>query len=167
MLDIKYIKENPEEVIARLAKKGKDARAEIEEILKLDGERRALIAGNEAMKAEALKEKEEHEQAIVALKSRQEERSVCDVCVSDPQERRDQGAEYHAVGEGQGEEPDDVSLLLRAEASAQEERGPCGEPAVSSVRLHGLLHADARELPLPPEQQPGTLRVESVGSPHM
>ena len=55
MLDMKYIKENPEEVIARLAKKGKDARAEIEEILKLDGERRALIAGNEAMKAEANK----------------------------------------------------------------------------------------------------------------
>ena len=55
MLDIKYIKENPEDVIARLAKKGKDARAEIEEILKLDGERRALIAGNEAMKAEANK----------------------------------------------------------------------------------------------------------------
>lgn len=55
MLDIKYIKENPEEVIARLAKKGKDARAEIEEIMKLDGERRALIAGNEAMKAEANK----------------------------------------------------------------------------------------------------------------
>ena len=55
MLDIKYIKENPEEVIARLAKKGTDARAEIEEILKLDGERRALIAGNEAMKAEANK----------------------------------------------------------------------------------------------------------------
>ena len=55
MLDIKYIKENPEEVIARLAKKGKDARTEIEEILKLDGERRALIAGNEAMKAEANK----------------------------------------------------------------------------------------------------------------
>ena len=55
MLDIKYIKENPEEVIARLAKKGKDAHAEIEEILKLDGERRALIAGNEAMKAEANK----------------------------------------------------------------------------------------------------------------
>ena len=55
MLDIKYIKENPEEVIARRAKKGKDARAEIEEILKLDGERRALIAGNEAMKAEANK----------------------------------------------------------------------------------------------------------------
>ena len=55
MLDIKYIKENPEEVIARLAKKGKDARAESEEILKLDGERRALIAGNEAMKAEANK----------------------------------------------------------------------------------------------------------------
>lgn len=55
MLDIKYIKENPEEVIARLAKKGKDAREEIEAILKLDGERRALIAANEAMKAEANK----------------------------------------------------------------------------------------------------------------
>ncbi len=55
MLDIKYIKENPEEVIARLAKKGKDARDEIESILKLDGERRALIAANETMKAEANK----------------------------------------------------------------------------------------------------------------
>ncbi|MBQ8415816.1 MAG: hypothetical protein IJX13_02790, partial [Clostridia bacterium] len=40
MLDIKYIKEKPEEVIDRLAKKGKDAKEEIESILKLDGERR-------------------------------------------------------------------------------------------------------------------------------
>ncbi len=52
MLDIKYIKENPEEVIARLAKKGKDAREDIEAILRLDGERRALIAETEAIKAE-------------------------------------------------------------------------------------------------------------------
>ena len=39
MLDIKYIKDCPEEVIARLAKKGKDAKEDIEAILKLDGER--------------------------------------------------------------------------------------------------------------------------------
>ena len=52
MLDIKYIKENPEEVIARLAKKGKDAKDEIEQILALDGERRGLIAETEAIKAE-------------------------------------------------------------------------------------------------------------------
>ena len=52
MLDIKYIKENPEEVIARLAKKGKDAREDIEAILRLDTERRALIAETEAIKAE-------------------------------------------------------------------------------------------------------------------
>ena len=52
MLDIKYIKEKPDEVIARLAKKGKDAKAEIEQILALDGERRALIAETEAIKAE-------------------------------------------------------------------------------------------------------------------
>ena len=52
MLDIKYIKENPDEVIARLAKKGKDAKEEIEQILALDGERRALIAETEAIKAE-------------------------------------------------------------------------------------------------------------------
>ena len=52
MLDIKYIKENPEEVIARLAKKGKDAKDEIEQILALDGKRRALIAETEAIKAE-------------------------------------------------------------------------------------------------------------------
>ena len=52
MLDIKYIKEKPEEVIARLAKKGKDAKAEIEQILALDSERRTLIAETEAIKAE-------------------------------------------------------------------------------------------------------------------
>ena len=52
MLDIKYIKENPEEVIARLQIKGKDAREDIEAILALDAERRALIAETEAIKAE-------------------------------------------------------------------------------------------------------------------
>ncbi len=52
MLDIKYIKENPEEVIARLQKKGKDAREDIEAILALDAERRALIAETESIKAE-------------------------------------------------------------------------------------------------------------------
>ncbi len=52
MLDIKYIKENPEEVIARLQKKGKDAREDIEAILTLDAERRTLIAETESIKAE-------------------------------------------------------------------------------------------------------------------
>ncbi len=52
MLDIKYIKENPEEVIARLQKKGKEAREDIEAILALDAERRALIAETESIKAE-------------------------------------------------------------------------------------------------------------------
>ena len=52
MLDIKYIKENPEEVIARLAKKGKDAKEDIAQILTLDTQRRALIGEVEAIKAE-------------------------------------------------------------------------------------------------------------------
>ncbi len=52
MLDIKYIRENPEEVIARLAQKGRDAKDEIAKILELDAKRRALIAENEQMKAE-------------------------------------------------------------------------------------------------------------------
>ena len=52
MLDIKYIRENPEEVIARLQTKGKDAREDIEAILALDGERRTLITETEAIKAE-------------------------------------------------------------------------------------------------------------------
>ena len=52
MLDIKYIKEKPDEVVERLAKKGKDAKEDIDAILRLDGERRALIADTEAMKAE-------------------------------------------------------------------------------------------------------------------
>ena len=52
MLDIKYIRENPEEVIARLLIKGKDAREDIEAILALDGERRTLITETETIKAE-------------------------------------------------------------------------------------------------------------------
>ena len=52
MIDIKYIKENPEEVIARYAVKGKDAREDIESILALDARRRALIGEGEALKAE-------------------------------------------------------------------------------------------------------------------
>ena len=52
MLDIKYIRENPEEVIARLLIKGKDARADIEAILALDVERRTLITETETIKAE-------------------------------------------------------------------------------------------------------------------
>ena len=52
MLDINYIKSNPDEVIERLATKGKDAKEEIEKILELDAKRRALIAETEALKAE-------------------------------------------------------------------------------------------------------------------
>ncbi len=52
MIDIKYIKENPEEVIARYALKGKDAREDIERILVLDAQRRALIGEGESLKAE-------------------------------------------------------------------------------------------------------------------
>ncbi len=52
MIDIRYIKENPEEVIARYAIKGKDAREDIEKILELDGRRRTLIAETEGLKAE-------------------------------------------------------------------------------------------------------------------
>ncbi len=52
MIDIKYIKENPDEVIERLAKKGKDAKNEIAQILELDSARRNLIAETEAQKAE-------------------------------------------------------------------------------------------------------------------
>ena len=52
MIDIKYIKENPEEVIARYAVKGKDAKQEIARILELDAQRRALIVEGETLKAE-------------------------------------------------------------------------------------------------------------------
>lgn len=52
MLDIKYIKENPGEVIARLAAKGKDAKDDIAKIIELDGQRRAIIAETESVKAE-------------------------------------------------------------------------------------------------------------------
>lgn len=52
MLDINYIKENPSEVIERLAIKGKDAKEEINKIIELDAKRRALITETEGYKAE-------------------------------------------------------------------------------------------------------------------
>lgn len=52
MLDIKLIKENPEEVKARLATRQKDYSREIDRLLELDVARRALIADTEAKKAE-------------------------------------------------------------------------------------------------------------------
>ena len=52
MLDIKYIRENPNEVVERLAQKGRDAKEEIAKILELDAQRRSIIAENEQMKAE-------------------------------------------------------------------------------------------------------------------
>ena len=52
MLDINYIKENPAEVVERLAAKGKDAAEDVAKILELDAKRRALITETEAIKAE-------------------------------------------------------------------------------------------------------------------
>ncbi|MBQ1705774.1 MAG: serine--tRNA ligase [Clostridia bacterium] len=51
MLDIKRIKENPEEVVELLARKGRDAKDEIARILELDGARRALISATDELKA--------------------------------------------------------------------------------------------------------------------
>ena len=64
MLDIKYIKEKPQEVIDRLAKKGKDAAEDIQAILDLDAKRRELIAGVEAAKARSGQLWDEAEKAI-------------------------------------------------------------------------------------------------------
>ena len=52
MLDINYIKENPQLTIDRLAAKGKDATEDVAKIIELDAKRRALIAETEALKAE-------------------------------------------------------------------------------------------------------------------
>ena len=52
MLDIKYIKEKPEEVVARMAKKGKDIKDDVAKIIELDEARRAFISETEAIKAE-------------------------------------------------------------------------------------------------------------------
>ena len=52
MIDIKYIKENPDEVIERLAMKGKDAKEDVANIIRLDAERRALIVETESLKEE-------------------------------------------------------------------------------------------------------------------
>ncbi|MBR6727542.1 MAG: serine--tRNA ligase [Clostridia bacterium] len=52
MLDIKRIKENPAYAKERLATRQKDFSAEIDRLLELDVERRALIADTEAKKAE-------------------------------------------------------------------------------------------------------------------
>lgn len=56
MLDIKVIRENPDDVVSRLAAKGRDAKEDIARILQLDESRRAMISENEAKKAEQNKQ---------------------------------------------------------------------------------------------------------------
>lgn len=56
MLDIKIIRENPDDVIARLMAKGKDAAEDVKRILELDARRRAMISENEQKKAEQNKQ---------------------------------------------------------------------------------------------------------------
>ena len=51
MLDIRLIRENPDEIIARLAAKGRDAKEDIAKILELDRERRSLIQKTDELKA--------------------------------------------------------------------------------------------------------------------
>lgn len=51
MLDMKLIKENPEDIKARLLAKGRDCSAEIDRILELDAKRRDLIFEGEQLKA--------------------------------------------------------------------------------------------------------------------
>ncbi|MCL2368691.1 MAG: serine--tRNA ligase, partial [Oscillospiraceae bacterium] len=52
MLDIRLIRDNPQDIIEALAKKGADAGAVIEAILDLDTQRRELIHETEQKKAE-------------------------------------------------------------------------------------------------------------------
>jgi len=52
MLDIRRIRENPDEIIARLSLRNKDYTAEIKEIVSLDQSRRETISRAEALKAE-------------------------------------------------------------------------------------------------------------------
>ena len=52
MLDIKLIKENPQNVIDRLRAKGREAEADIYRVIELDAKRRELISSSESFKAE-------------------------------------------------------------------------------------------------------------------
>ena len=52
MLDLKLIKENPQNVIDRLRAKGREAEADIYRVIELDAKRRELISSSESLKAE-------------------------------------------------------------------------------------------------------------------
>lgn len=52
MLDIRLIKENPQNVIDRLRAKGREAEADIYRVIELDAKRRELISSSESLKAE-------------------------------------------------------------------------------------------------------------------
>ena len=52
MLDIKLIKENPQNVIDRLRAKGREAEADIYSVIEIDAKRRELISSSESLKAE-------------------------------------------------------------------------------------------------------------------
>ncbi len=131
MLDIKYIKENPDEVIARLAKKEKDASEEIARILELDAERRSLISKTEAIKAE------QNRTNKLIPQYKKEGRDVSEIFAK----MKEMGAETKAIDEKLKEvEAEFTSLMLGLPNLPDEDLLPGGKENNEPLRYFGEPH---------------------------
>jgi len=128
MLDIRYIKEKPDEVIARLQKKGKDAAEEIARILELDAKRRELISKTEAIKAE------QNRTNKLIPQYKKEGRDVAEIFAR----MKELGAETKAIDEEiKGVETEFTSLMLGLPNLPDEDLLPGGKENNEPLRYFG------------------------------
>ncbi len=131
MIDIKRIKEDPQGVIELYAKKEKDAKAEIERILELDEQRRALIQQTEAMKSEQNKVSK----SVPALKKAGED--VAPVFAK----MKELASQIKAQDEKLGEiEKEYRTLMLALPNLPDEDLAPGGKENNEPIRYFGEPH---------------------------
>ena len=131
MLDIRRIKENPAHIIELLARKGRDAREEIAEILRLDEQRRALITEGDTLKAEQNRVSKE----IPRMKKAGEDTSAIMAEMKTLSDRV--GAVQEAL---RVVEADYSALMLGLPNTPDEDLKPGGKENNEEIRTHGAPH---------------------------
>ena len=131
MIDIKRIKEDPQGVIELFAKKEKDAKQEIERILELDEQRRALIQQTESMKSEQNKVSK----SVPALKKAGEDTTPVFA------KMKELAAEIKGLEEKLGEiEKEYRTLMLALPNLPDEDLAPGGKENNEPIRYFGEPH---------------------------
>ena len=128
MIDIKLIRETPDDIKRRLAKKGADCSAEIDRIIELDARRRAIIAVAESDKAE----QNSVSKQIPQIKKEGGDTAEIFSRMNTLKEKiRDEEAELREV------EEEFNDLMLRLPNPPDDDLAPCGKENNEPLRYYG------------------------------